>query len=104
LEERPIQFEWDANKAAANVRKHGVTFEVASTVFRDPRILTTADLGHSESEERWLSISWASNGVILSIIYLWLESEPAAIKVRLISARQATQAEIRSYAINKAYE
>jgi uncharacterized DUF497 family protein len=54
--ERQFQFEWDEAKAAANLRKHGVAFELARTVFGDPRILTIADLEHSESEERWFSI------------------------------------------------
>jgi uncharacterized DUF497 family protein len=101
LREKQIQFEWDEIKAAANVRKHGVTFETASTVFLDPQLLTTADLAHSETEERWFSIGWASNGAILSVVYLWLESDAETAKVRLISARAATQTEIRHYAINK---
>jgi hypothetical protein len=66
LTERQFQFEWDEIKAAANARKHGVTFDLASTVFRDPQLLTTADLEHSETEERWFSIGWASNGTILA--------------------------------------
>ena len=65
LSEKQIQFEWDEIKAAANERKHGVTFEVASTVFRDPRLLTASDVAHSETEERWFSTGWASNGAIL---------------------------------------
>jgi uncharacterized DUF497 family protein len=104
LNEKQILFDWDENKAAANERKHGVTFEVASTVFRDPQLLTTSDLVHSETEERWFSVGWASNGAILSIVYLWSELDPETTKVRLISARGATQAEIRRNAINKAYE
>ena len=52
----PFQFEWDEAKADANARKHGVTFEVASTVFHDPRLLTVADLEHSDTEERWFSV------------------------------------------------
>jgi uncharacterized DUF497 family protein len=104
LIERPIQFEWDEIKAVANVRKHGVTFVAASTVFRDPQLLTVADLGHSATEERWFSIGWASSGAILSVVYLWLDSDPVTTKVRLISARPATQTEIRRYSINSAYE
>jgi uncharacterized DUF497 family protein len=102
--EGQIQFEWDEVKAAANMRKHGVSFEVAATVFLDPQLLTAADLEHSETEERWFSVGWASSGLILSVVYLWSETEPDATKIRLISARQATQSEIRRYAMNKAYE
>jgi hypothetical protein len=94
---RPFQFEWDEVKAGANARKHGITFELASTVFHDPHLLTVADLEHSEAEERWFSVGCAKNGSVLSIVYLWSDADPAAIKVRLISARKSTQAEIRQY-------
>ena len=97
MNDRQFQFEWDEIKAAANVRKHGVSFELASTIFNDPRLLTVADVEHSEIEERWFSIGWASNGAMLSIVYLWSESDPATTKICLISARKATQAEIRHY-------
>jgi hypothetical protein len=97
LTDRQFQFEWDEIKAAANLSKHGVSFELASTVFADPRLLTLADLEHSEVEERWFSIGCANNGAMLSIVYLWSEADPATTKVRLISARGATQTEIRNY-------
>ena len=97
MTDRQFQFEWDEVKAAANLRKHGVSFDLAATVFADPRLLTLADLEHSEVEERWFSIGCANNGAMLSIVYLWAESDPATTKVRLISARVATQTEIRHY-------
>lgn len=94
---RPFQFDWDEVKADANAQKHGVSFELACTVFHDPRLLTAGDLEHSETEERWFSIGCASNGVMLSVVYLWSDADPAATKIRLISARKATQAETRQY-------
>jgi uncharacterized DUF497 family protein len=94
---RPFQFEWDEVKADANARNHGVTFELASTVFHDPRLLTVADLEHGETEERWFSVGCANNGVVLSVIYLWSDADPAATKIRLISVRKATQAERGQY-------
>ena len=97
MNERQFQFEWDEIKAVANLRKHGVSFEFASTVFHDPRLLTVADLEHSEIEDRWFSIGWASTGAMLSVVYLWSESDPAITKIRLISAREATKTEIRHY-------
>ena len=93
----PFQFEWDEAKADANARKHSVTFELASTVFHDPRLLTVADLQHSDTEERWFSVGCASNGVVLSGAYLWSDADPAASNIRLISARNSTQAESRQY-------
>jgi len=94
VNERQFQFEWDEIKAAANVRKHGISFDLARTIFNDPRLLSIFDLEHSETEERWFSIGCASNGMILSVVYLWLEGD-AATKIRMISARKATHAEIR---------
>jgi uncharacterized DUF497 family protein len=94
---RRFQFEWDEVKADANVRKHGVSFEVACTVFNDPRLVTIADLEHSETEERWFSIGCASNGAMLSVVYLWSDADSEPTKIRLISARTATRTENRHY-------
>ena len=93
----PFQFEWDEAKADANARKHGVTFELASTVFHDPRLLSVADLEHGNAEERWFSVGCARNRVVLSVVYLWSDADPAATNIRLVSARKATQAESRQY-------
>ena len=99
MNERQFQFEWDENKAVTNVRKHGVSFELAATVFNDPHLISAVDLLHSESEDRWFSIGCASNGKILSIVYLWQEVDPVLTKIRLISARPATQTEKRRYTV-----
>jgi len=100
LSDRQFQFEWDENKAAANFRKHGVSFELASSIFADPRLLSVADLEHSESEERWFSVGCAANGGFLTVVYAWHEIDPARTKIRLISARPATKNEIRCYEEN----
>jgi uncharacterized DUF497 family protein len=97
LSERPFQFEWDEAKARANAQKHGVTFELASTVFFDPNLLTVADVEHSGAEERWFSIGFAGNGVLLSIVYLWSHIDRAVTRIRLISARRSTRAECSQY-------
>jgi len=97
LQERVFQFEWDKAKAAANARKHGVSFELARTIFHDPLLLTTADLEHSEAEQRWFSVGTASNGSVVAVAYLWSELQPPFTKIRLISARRATGAEMRQY-------
>jgi len=97
VNERPYRFEWDEAKAAANERKHDVSLELGSSIFYDPRLLTVADLEHGETEERWFSVGIARNGAVLSVVYLWTEVDPAVIKIRLISARKATQAERRQY-------
>jgi uncharacterized protein len=68
-----------------------------STIFNDDQLLTAADLEHSETEARWFSLGRASNGALLSVVYLWSETGPMEIKIRLIWARKATRAEIRYY-------
>ena len=100
LSDRQFQFEWDENKADANIRKHGVSFELASSVFADPRLLSVAGLEHSEAEERWFSAGCAINGAILSVVYVWHEIDQAITKIRLISARQAARSEMRFYEEN----
>jgi len=97
VNERPFQFEWDEVKADTNWREHGVTFELASTVFLDANLLTVADMEHSETEERWFSIGLAGNGVAVAVVYLWSDADPAAITIRLISARRATHTECEQY-------
>ena len=67
------------------------------SVFFDPNLLTVADVEHSEIEERWFSVGIASNGVALAVVYLWSDADPAGIKVRLMSARKATQTECGQY-------
>jgi uncharacterized DUF497 family protein len=97
LHERQFQFEWDYLKAAANARKHGVSFELARNIFNDPFLLTIADLEHHDTEERWFSIGRSGNGSMLSVAYLWTETDRTITKIRIISARKATPAEIHHY-------
>ena len=100
MSDRQFQFDWDESKAAANIRKHGVSFELASSVFADPRLLSVPDLEHSEAEERWFSVGCAVNSAILSVVYVWHEIDQAITKIRLISARHATGSEISFYEEN----
>ena len=83
-------------RPVANARKHGVSFDLARTVFNDPLLLTVADLEHSEKEERWFSIGRAANNSLISVAYLWSETQ-SETKIRIISARKATQTEMRQY-------
>lgn len=87
-----LTFEWDEAKANANLRKHGVSFEEAKTVFTDPLSLTKPDPLHSEDEERYVDIGRSVEGRLLVVIYTERRSA-----IRLISCRTATQVERRSY-------
>ena len=90
-------FEWDPNKAVANRRKHGVGFEQAATVFKDPLAVSIYDEDHSDQEERWITLGKADNGQLLVVIHTYQEISPAEAVIRLISARPATPHEQRNY-------
>ena len=92
-----FHFEWDANKATSNHLKHGITFEVAATVFRDPLMLSIVDEEHGESEERWITMGQAENSKLLLVVHTYMETGISGAKIRIISARVATKHERRQY-------
>lgn len=96
-----FEFDWDEVKASANQRKHRISFELASSIFRDPRILTLADLAHSVLEERWFSVGLASTGAMISVAYVLADNGIGLIKIRIISARHSTANEIQQYLENQ---
>ncbi len=102
LNDRQFQFEWDDLKAARNLLKHDITFEHASTIFNDPRMLSLADLEHSDTEDRWLSIGLASNGAILSLFTCGRNLIPPQRKFAL--SPPATRREQKSAITRKIYE
>lgn len=87
-----MPFEWDPEKAAENLRKHGVPFEEAETVFDDPLSKTLLDPDHSEEEEHYLEIGHSSRRRLLLVSYTERQG-----RVRIISARRVTRKERRSY-------
>lgn len=84
--------EWDDRKAAANLRKHGVTFQEAATVLEHVLSITFRDPDHSLEESRFLTIGLSSIGRILLVAHT-----DRGEAVRLISARRATRSERRFY-------
>ena len=91
------EFEWDPAKANTNRIKHGLDFERAATVFLDPLAVTIPDEEHSESEVRWITLGKDAGGQYVLVVHTfeWLADERG--RVRLISARRPTTAEIRDY-------
>jgi len=91
------EFEWDPVKAQANLSKHGLDFERAATVFRDPLAVTIPDEEHSETEARWITLGKDASGQYALVIHTfeWLADNRG--RVRLISARRPTKTEIRDY-------
>ncbi len=90
-------FEWDPRKAKDNHRKHGVSFQKAATIFRDPFALSVFDQEHSEGEERWVSVGLASGGELLVVIHTFRQADSGQIAIRVISARRPTRRERRQY-------
>jgi hypothetical protein len=85
-------FEWDVEKAAANVKKHGVTFEEACTVFGDPLAILMPDPDHSIGEQRYVALGMSNRHRLLVVAHA--ERPP---RTRLISARPATRKERQTY-------
>jgi|SRR5437867_1801066 len=92
-----FNFEWDPHKAAVNARKHGVSFERAATVFRDPEALSLFDRAHSQVEDRWVTLGMDAHGQLLVVSHTWRDTGEGAARCRIISARKATKTEARQY-------
>ena len=89
-------FEWDLAKAVANVKKHGVSFEEAATVFQDALAKIHPDPDHSESEPREILVGYSVQGRLLLVAFTDRRG-----RIRLISARQVTRRERRDYEENQ---
>ena len=86
-----LLFEWDEDKVAANIRKHGISFETAGRVFQDDSLIEIFDSLHSDDENRILAIGMVDE--VLSVVY----TERHEQTIRLISARKATKKERSMY-------
>jgi uncharacterized DUF497 family protein len=87
-----VEFEWDRSKAAGNVRKHGVTFDEAATVFLDELAVSGSDPDHSVSEARYITFGMSSLGRLLAVAHTYRSGG-----IRIISARRVTRAERKIY-------
>lgn len=87
-----IEFEWDRDKAKRNLKKHRVSFEEASSVFRDPFSLTIPDPLHSDEEERFVTLGESHRRRLLVVV-----TTDRGNNVRIISARIATRKERKDY-------
>lgn len=87
-----MEFEWDANKAVFNLRKHDVSFEEASSVFSDVLATVYEDPDHSAREKRFLMIGTSAIGRLLHIAFA-----DRGQRIRIISARKVTRREKKLY-------
>jgi len=83
-----VLFEWDPKKASANIRKHGVTFHEAATVFGDPLAVTFDDPDHSESEERCLTFGVSLQGRLIVVSHTERQARTRIISARLMSRKE----------------
>lgn len=85
------EFEWDSEKAAANLRKHGVTFAEAMRAFFDPLAFEAPDATHAD---RWILIGMTIPERLLYVVYV---EKAASGRIRIVSARKATRHEAKDY-------
>jgi uncharacterized DUF497 family protein len=86
------EIEWDAQKEAANVARRGISFGEAATALLDADVIIRVDREHGR-EDRLLSVGFSRRGRLLTMV----TAEPAAVKIRIISARRATKRERNAY-------
>jgi hypothetical protein len=91
-----VKFQWDPKKAADNLKKHGISFDDASTVFGDPLAATIPDPEHSADEVRFVTMGQSAKQQIVVVVHADREEQ-----VRIISARRATAGEKKKYAEGK---
>ena len=90
-------FDWDPNKAKGNLKKHGVNFEQASTIFLDPGMISVFDTKHSEHEDRWATIGIDRNGILLVAVHTFQQVDADSCRIRIVSARKTTRKESKQY-------
>lgn len=90
-------FDWDPGKDRSNIQKHRLSFFQASTVFRDPNQLSIYDDEHSQDEDRWITLGIDSSGILRIIVHTFEKITEDVYRIRIISARKATQSEEDQY-------
>lgn len=92
-----ICFEWSSQKSVSNKKKHGISFEEAQTVFRDPSARLIDDPDHSDNEERFILLGFSESLRLLVVCHCYKENDSV---IRIISARKATKREAQKYEEN----
>lgn len=93
-------FEWDEYKNQINEKKHGITFEGASLIFRDPFLISILDDRFYYEEERWQSIGSVQN-ITIFVAHTFGENDNGEEIIRIITARAATPSEAKRYFSNR---
>jgi uncharacterized protein len=87
-----MEFEWDPDKSEVNLKKHGISFHEASTVFSDPLAITFNDPDHSVGEHRFLTFGHSRANQLLVVVHTERHK-----KIRIINARRTTRQEREIY-------
>ena len=94
-----IRFAWDTAKAASNVRKHGISFEIATRVFADPFSIAVQDRVEN-GEDRWQTLGMVEGYLLLIVAHTVRDDDGGAEIIRIISARRADSTERKRYEKN----
>jgi uncharacterized DUF497 family protein len=89
-----MRFAWDELKSTENLRKHGVSFEEASSVFSDENARLKPDPDHSQAEDRFILLGFSAKLRLLIVCHAYRENDEV---IRIISARKATLNERKQY-------
>lgn len=89
-----LKFEWDESKNQTNIKKHGISFQEASSVFYDDEALIISDESHSNTEDRFVLIGFSYRFNLLVVCHCYRQNETI---IRIISARKATKQERKEY-------
>ncbi len=95
-----MKFSWDPRKADSNLRKHGVAFDEAITIFNDPLAYIFDDVSHSENEHREIIIGFSTLSRLVLVCFVERDEDT----IRIINARRATKDEIKDYEKNARYK
>jgi uncharacterized DUF497 family protein len=87
-----LEFEWDKAKATRNIKKHGVSFEQAMTVFADPLSLTIHDPEHSDNQDRYIILGESNRRRLLVVVFTDRDA-----RIRIITASRASRQERKTY-------
>jgi uncharacterized DUF497 family protein len=87
-----MEFEWDPDKAASNLAKHGIAFSEAATVFGDPLAITYHDPEHSDHEDRFITFGTTASGRLVVVVHVDRND-----RTRIVSARDLTRRERKQY-------
>jgi len=90
-------FDWDPEKERTNLRKQGIAFRKAASIFRGPNQLSRYDDAHSEKEDRWITLGVDDSGILRVVIHTFEQIEEDTWQIRIISARKANRVEENQY-------